>query len=573
MRAAVASLIASGGLLVACGGGGDGGITGPPPGAEPVATVVVTPAEARVEPDEQVELAAETRAADGTVLTGRTISWTSSDETVATVAPTSGAATVVTGHAFGVATITATSEGRQATAEISVERLGFQLLVTPSVDTVVLGQVVQFQAEVRAVLDGTVLPETFTWSAKDQDPNAVVAEVDPATGVVTGLAPGEALIVASPAGRDGTGSARLLVLAFNQVSTGLDHTCGVTTADAAYCWGNNGDGQLGDGTTLSRTTPVAVAGGLSFHEVSAGVGHTCGVATDQTVYCWGRDEAGQLGNGTSPAARVPVPVATLFTFRQVSAGSAHTCAVTLAGAAACWGSNADGQLGDGTTANRAHPLPVAPPAGQATELTFSSVSAGSFHTCAVASDAQGYCWGNNALGQLGDGTRVNRIAPVAIAAPAGQTSPLALTAVAAGGTHSCGRTGAGVIYCWGANGSGQLGDGTTTSHRSPAPVLAFVAFESPAAGLEHSCGLGPTGAAYCWGDNLFGELGDGTTTDRALPSAVAGGLAFTQVSAGGGHTCGVTPDGRPHCWGLNIRGQLGNGTTELSRLPAAVVSP
>ncbi|MCI0687377.1 MAG: Ig-like domain-containing protein [Sporichthyaceae bacterium] len=576
MRATLASLLTSAGLLAGCGGGGDGGIIGPPPGAEPVATVVVTPAAVRVEPDEEVELAAETRAADGTVLTGRTITWASSDEEVATVAPTSGAATVVTGHAFGVATITATSEGRQATAGISVERLGFQLLVTPSVDTVVLGQTVQFQAEVRA-LDGTVLPETFTWSSKDQDPNRVVAEVDPATGVVTGLAPGEAVIIAAPASRDGTGSARVLVLGFFVVSAGLGHSCGVTIAGAAYCWGDNDHGQLGDGTTTDRIRPVPVAGppgGLAFTTLRAGNHHTCGV-TAGPVYCWGDNSIGQLGDGTTTDRTRPTPISpNLFSsgvfFASVHAGRSHTCGRTFGGGAYCWGSNVDGQLGSGTSAISS-PVPVevsVPP-----PLLLVTLSAGSSHNCAVASDARAYCWGDNASGELGDGTTVDRAVPVAVAPPAGQTTPLAFTTLGLGANHSCGRTAAGVIYCWGANASGQLGDGTTTGHRMPAQVLALVAFESVTAGLEHTCGLGPTGTARCWGDNLFGQLGDGSVSDRLLPTVVAGGLSFARLSAGSGHTCGVTLDGRPHCWGTNISGQLGTGTTELSRLPLPVVSP
>ncbi|MGH7516172.1 MAG: Ig-like domain-containing protein [Gemmatimonadales bacterium] len=573
MRAAVASLIASGGLLVACGGGGDGGITGPPPGAEPVATVIVTPTAATVPPDEQVELTAETQAADGTVLTGRTISWTSSNETVATVDPASGATTVVTGLVEGTVTITATSEGRQGTAEILVEQLGFQIAVTPGVDTVVLGQTVQFQAEVRS-LDGTVLPETFTWSSKDQDPNAVVAEVDPATGVVTGRAPGEAVIIANIAGGTASGSARVLVLGFFQVTAGLGHTCGITFAGAAYCWGDNDRGQLGDGTTADRTRPVPVAGGLVFATLRAGNRHTCGV-TAGAAYCWGDNSIGQLGDGTTTGRTRPTQVSpNLFSggvfFASVSVGSSHTCGRTTGGLGYCWGSNVAGQLGGGTSAlSSTVPVAVSMP----TPLQVVALSAGSSHNCAVASDARAYCWGDNISGELGDGTTVRRSVPVAVAPPVGQTTPLAFTTLGLGANHSCGRTAAGVIYCWGANGSGQLGDGSTTGHRVPAPVLAVVAFESVAAGLEHTCGLGPTGSAYCWGDNLFGQLGDGTVTDRPLPTVVAGGLAFTRLSAGSGHTCGVTPDGRPHCWGINVSGQLGNGTTEPSRVPLPVGSP
>ncbi|MGH7628198.1 MAG: Ig-like domain-containing protein, partial [Gemmatimonadales bacterium] len=544
MRATVASLIASSGLLVACGGGGDGGITGPPPGAEPVAAVVVTPAEARVEPDEQVELTAETRAADGTVLTGRTITWISSDETVATVAPTSGAAIVVTGHAFGVATITATSEGRQGTAEISVERLGFQLVVTPQVDTVVVGQTVQFRAEARAVLDGTLLPATFTWSAKDQDPAAVVAEVDPATGVATGRAAGEALIVASPAGLGGTGSARLLVLAFRQASAGGRHTCAVTTAGAAYCWGDNEPGQLGDGTDFQRRQPVPVAGGLSVEAVSAGSDHTCSVTTGGAAYCWGANELGELGDGTTTDSRTPVAVSGNHTFAAVAAGATHTCGLNRFGVGYCWGENRWGQLGDGTTDNSLEPVAVATSSPPPLAVDFAQIAAGHVHTCGVSPRGAASCWGRNDLGQLGDGTTLTRLSPSPVAPPVGQSTPLAFTALSLGVFHTCGLTPSGVIYCWGANSSGQLGDGTTADRARPAAVQALVSFRAITAGATHACALSQTGRAYCWGDNAAGQLGDGTTTPRSIPVVVSGDLAFASLTAGSGFTCGVTPDGR-----------------------------
>ncbi|MGH7627900.1 MAG: Ig-like domain-containing protein [Gemmatimonadales bacterium] len=574
MRTAGASLIALTSLLAACGGGGDGGITNPPPGGEPVAAVVVTPAEATVGVDEQVELTTETRAGDGTVLAGRAVTWASSDEAVATVDPTNGARTVVTGLAEGTATITATSEGRRGAAEISVQRLvGFQLAVAPSVDTVVIGQAVQFRAEVRE-LDGTPVPETFTWSAKDQDPAAVVAEVDPATGVVTGLAAGEAVIVATPAARGGTGSARVLVLAFEQVSAGRRHTCGVTTAGAAYCWGDNEQDQLGDGTTIpQRIRPRPVAGGLSFEAVSAGAEHTCGVATGGAAYCWGRNEIGWLGDGTTTDRPAPTAVSDNHSFAMVDAGTTHTCGVSRSGIGYCWGENRWGQLGDGTTNNHSAPVAVATASPPPLALDFVQIGVGPAHTCAVSPRGAASCWGRNDLGELGDGTTLTRLTPAAVAPPMGQSTPLAFTALSLGNLHTCGLTGSGVIYCWGSNTSGQLGDGTTVNRPRPAPVQALVSFVATAAGATHACGLGPTGRAYCWGSNHLGELGDGTTTSRTTPVAVSGDLSFTSLTAGSGHTCGVTADGRAYCWGSNSGAKLGTGTGDDSLVPVAVVSP
>ncbi|HEX6434728.1 MAG TPA: hypothetical protein VFZ87_10820, partial [Gemmatimonadales bacterium] len=141
-------------------------------------------------------------------------------------------------------------------------------------------------------------------------------------------------------------------LSFRQVSAGFNHTCGVTTENRAYCWGRNKRGQLGDGTTTTRLTPVAVAGGLPFRQVSTAFSHTCGVTTENRAYCWGNGGSGRLGDGTALDRLAPVAVAGGLPFRQISAAYGHTCAVTTNDRAYCWGLNRDGRLGDGTTTRR-----------------------------------------------------------------------------------------------------------------------------------------------------------------------------------------------------------------------------
>ena len=305
---------------------------------------------------------------------------------------------------------------------------------------------------------------------------------------------------------------------FTSVTAGSFHTCGLTPAGAAYCWGENGNGQLGDGTLAPRLAPVMVAqpGGLTFTNVTAGSFHTCGLTPARAAYCWGLNVDGRLGDGTTTDRVTPVPVAQPagVTFTSVTAGSFHTCGRTPAGAATCWGDNSRGQLGDGTRTNRVTPVAVAQPAG----VTFTSVTAGELHTCGLTPAGAAYCWGGNG-GQLGDGTTTDRLTPVAVAQPAGVT----FTSVTAGAFHTCGRTPAGATTCWGVNSRGQLGDGTTTNRVTPVPVAqpAGVTFTSVTAGAFHTCGRTPAGAAYCWGDNSSGQLGDGTTTDGLTPVAVA----------------------------------------------------
>jgi alpha-tubulin suppressor-like RCC1 family protein len=194
------------------------------------------------------------------------------------------------------------------------------------------------------------------------------------------------------------------VLSFRQISAGNDHTCGVTTGDQAYCWGDNGfstfGGQLGDGTTIRRLKPVAVLGGLSFRQVSAGVTHTCAVTTDNRAYCWGRNDYGQLGDGTTESRLTPVPVAG-GRRRYSLIGVGHDgCGVTLAGAIYCWNSESIARVASGT-------------------LRFLRVSVSGIgaHRCAVAVDNQAYCWGSNSDGQLGNGSTNPSTTPVAVAAP------------------------------------------------------------------------------------------------------------------------------------------------------------
>src|SRR2546425_23071 len=260
-----------------------------------------------------------------------------------------------------------------------------------------------------------------------------------------------------------------LPLTFVAVSAGFVHTCGFTTAGGAYCWGVNYCGQLGDGDTTRRTSPIAVGGGLTFATVSAAYFHTCGITIAGAAYCWGVNGTGQLGNGTTtapqtclgaPCSMSPAAVVGGLTFATVSAGVYHTCAITTSGAAYCWGYNGGGALGDGTWADTKQTSPVAVVGG----LTFAAVSAGSFHTCGVTTAGAAYCWGDNDNGQLGDGTTTPRAGPVAV------VGGLTVAAEGDGGAHTCGITTAGAAYCWGFNGNGQLGDGTATDQLSPVRV-------------------------------------------------------------------------------------------------------
>ena len=357
-------------------------------------------------------------------------------------------------------------------------------------------------------------------------------------------------------------SVQVISSAFMSVSAGGSHTCGVTTGGAAFCWGEDAVGQLGDGTgTTLRTSPTAVVGGVVFQAVSAGFRHTCGVSSGGAAYCWGFNISGQLGDGTTINQTSPVAVLGGLSFATVSSGGGHTCGVTTSGAAYCWGSNFNGELGDGGALRQTSPVAVLG------GLTFATVSAGGGHTCGVTTGGAAYCWGYNSSGQLGDGTTTNRTSPVAV------LGGLTFATVSAGGVYTCGVTTAGAAYCWGYNVSGQLGDGTINPQTTPVAVLGGLTFATVDAGLAHTCGVTTGGTAYCWGLNSSGQIGDGTIVAGTSPVAVQGGLNFTAVSTGVAHTCGVTTDGAASCWGSNDSGQLGDGTTTNRLTPVHVALP
>jgi alpha-tubulin suppressor-like RCC1 family protein len=342
------------------------------------------------------------------------------------------------------------------------------------------------------------------------------------------------------------------------VAVSGDHACALVAGGGLKCWGHNQHGELGDGTTTDRNTPVDVVGlEQGVIAVAPGHDHTCALVAGGGVKCWGDNEYGQLGDGTNDASNTPVDVAGLSGgATAVAAGGTHTCALVSGGGIKCWGKNDYGQLGDGTITPSYTPVDVV---GLNSGVT--AVTAGVFHTCAIVSGGV-KCWGNNFHGELGDGTTNTSSSPVDVNG-LGQ----GVTAIAAGSDYTCALVSGG-IKCWGLNDNGQLGDGTNTNRLTPVDVTGLEQeVTAVAAGFRHTCALGSGGGAKCWGENWYGQLGDGTMTNSSTPVDVFGlSQGVTAIAPGFEHTCAIY-SGAVMCWGSLENGALGDGTVTQRSIP------
>jgi alpha-tubulin suppressor-like RCC1 family protein len=350
------------------------------------------------------------------------------------------------------------------------------------------------------------------------------------------------------------------------VSAGGGHACAVLTDGTIWCWGLNSSGELGDGTKINRNKPTQVAGISNALEVAAGVGFTCaalGASGSATVECWGYNGNGQLGDGTTSDHALPAPVSGIGTAVHVASGGNHACAILADHSIQCWGQNFYGELGNGSTTDSSTPVAVT------SISTAVSLGLGHFHSCAALSDGTGRCWGNGAYGKLGNGVAITKQStPVTVA---GLTT---VVAISVGDDHSCAGLSGGSISCWGHNIRGQLGNGSTTDSLSPVTVTG-VAKSNVASGNIHVCAFGGGTTAFCWGDDSSGELGNGTTTVVAVSTAVAvsGLSAIDAVASGDLFSCALLHDGSLWCWGTNSAGSLGDGTTVDHNSPAVVRFP
>ena len=368
----------------------------------------------------------------------------------------------------------------------------------------------------------------------------------------------------------GEGGPRMTVIpatAFDTQDGGRDHACALDGSGQAHCWGRNAFGQLGDSTAAPTTVPVAVyQPGLSFDRITAGGAHSCALTSAGAAYCWGANADGRLGDGTTVLPLMPVAVQGSVSFVQLDAGNGHTCGLDSGGQGYCWGNNTFGQVGDSTINNtRTAPTAVMQLGG----LTFASISAGTSHTCALDGAGQAYCWGYDGDGALGNGATFGGRIPQVVQQPAGVT----FVSISSNYAHSCGLTSGGQAYCWGENGSGQVGDSSVVDRNAPVAVQqGALSFVSITTGLDHTCAVDGSGNAYCWGGDGTGQLGNGAGGASRIPVAVTmpTGVTFTSIFADVSKTCALDTIGQSWCWGRNNFNQIGDGTSTTRNVPMAV---
>jgi alpha-tubulin suppressor-like RCC1 family protein len=486
------------------------------------------------------------------------------------------AGAIVRAAGVGSTRLIATVQGSTAadTTTVTVTQAVASIVVVPASATLADGETVQLQATARDAGGNPVPGVPFQYTASG--PAISVT----AGGLVTGRAGGvDSVRVSNGAVGTWVHFTVWERLRADQVSVGELHACAAGVNDRPYCWGRNGQGGIGNGSTggpdtCSNGVPchsVATGLNISVGTVSVGGASTCALVPDLPgfVFCWGDNGNGQLGDGTTtdrlfPTSLAPTPEAS---FRTVSQGGSHACGLKTNSEVWCWGAGAG--VGNGSSAGSTVPVRVAG------DLLFTDVSASTTHTCAIAG-GRVYCWGENGSGQLGDGTFTTRTVPTLV------PGVFSAMSVSAGTGNTCAVTHDGTAYCWGSNMFGALGTGSTeASVRLPAEVAGNLKFRMISVAQTRGCGVtrDEPGApaygnrAFCWGALEFTNSGNVTVTS-STPVEVPGSVAFVTLDTGPEATCGITV-GEKHvrCWGRRSFGMLGDGVIPSTGTPGTSREP
>lgn len=343
------------------------------------------------------------------------------------------------------------------------------------------------------------------------------------------------------------------------VYAGQYFTC-LLASGVGHCWGSNVLGALGTGDLASHLTPARIAGGVVFEALAAGEAHTCGLErTTARVFCWGSGAAGQLGLGDKVSQSTPHVVPLSAGAAHISVGYNHSCAVLVDGSLWCWGANFEGELGQN---DRANSDDIASPSRVGTDSDWMMAAGGQGHTCGVRRPGSLWCWGRNGTDELGlgAGSALQVRTPTRVGAFAD------FTQLDAGQNHSCALRADGSLWCWGRMNGTAIDD-------VPTRVGTDTDWRSVSTDVFATCGIKAVDQLHCWGRNDEGQLGLGDTTARSGPTQVAPGTRWASAAVGRFHTCAETIDHVVRCTGAGENGQLGLGDTARRSEFTAVVVP
>ncbi|MDN3692356.1 T9SS type A sorting domain-containing protein [Chryseobacterium tructae] len=345
---------------------------------------------------------------------------------------------------------------------------------------------------------------------------------------------------------------------WESVSTGMYHSVGLKTDGSLWAWGYNYDGQLGDGTTISKNIPIRIGTDNNWLKIAAGSLHSLGLKTDGTLWSWGYNSNGELGDGTTTNKMTPAQIGTDTDWVSIAAGDFYTVALKSNGTLWAWGLNAHGQLGDGTNIGKTVPVQIG------TANNWKTITPASRHTLAIKTDGTLWTWGYNVYGQLGDGSTSNKNTPTQIGTGTNWEN------VAGGFHHSIGLKTDGTLWAWGDNSSGQLGDGTQTGKLIPTQIGTATDWKSISADkFSSSGGIKTNGTFWGWGNNRNGQLGDGTNDDRFVPTQIGTATDTKSISINMYNRFVINNNGFLSSCGSNDRGQLGDGTN----IPKIIFTP
>ncbi|HKR05274.1 MAG TPA: T9SS type A sorting domain-containing protein [Bacteroidia bacterium] len=349
------------------------------------------------------------------------------------------------------------------------------------------------------------------------------------------------------------------------IAPGGQHSLAICNNDSSVmAWGRNTEGQLGNGNNASSNVPVSVSSLTSIIAIADGRDHSIALRNNGTVWTWGRNIFGQLGNGTTINSNIPVQVTGLTGIIAIASGSGHhSIALKNDSTVWNWGYNFSGQLGNGTFTNSSVPVQVTSLSG------IVAIGAGYWHNLALKNDGTVWAWGGNQFGQLGDGTTTGgpnwgKSTPVQVSAPSG------ITALAGGAGHSMALRNDGTVWMWGDNTVGQYGNGTCNEDHVPVQVTAFTNITAIASGGDHNMVLKNDSTVWACGANGFGQLGNGTNSFSLVPVQVSTLTGIVAIAGGEVHSMALKSDGTIRDWGSNVDGELGNGNNTSSNIPVQV---